>query len=44
MASSDDDPKTRGLGRRNFLRTAAATGAALPVAGKALAAERRSGF
>ena len=40
MASFDDDPKTwRGLGRRNFLRTAAATGAALPVAGKALAAD-----
>ncbi len=35
-----DDPKSRhGLGRRKFLRAAAATGAALPVAGKALAAD-----
>ena len=44
MTSFDDDPTTRrGLGRRNFLRTAAATGAALPVAGKALAADDPGG-
>jgi xanthine dehydrogenase YagT iron-sulfur-binding subunit len=40
MAISDDGSKTRhGLGRRNFLRAAAATGATLPIAGEALAAE-----
>jgi xanthine dehydrogenase YagT iron-sulfur-binding subunit len=40
MATTDDDPKTRhGLGRRNFLRAAAATGATLPIAREALAAE-----
>ena len=40
MATTDDDSKTRhGLGRRNFLRAAAATGATLPIAREALAAE-----
>ncbi len=40
MASSEDGSKTRHeLGRRNFLRAAAATGATLPIAGEALAAE-----
>ncbi len=43
MTMSDDDPKTRhGLSRRNFLRAAAATGAALPMAREALAAEAAS--
>ena len=38
--TDDDDSKTRhGLGRRNFLRAAAATGARLPIAREALAAE-----
>jgi xanthine dehydrogenase YagT iron-sulfur-binding subunit len=40
---SDDDPKTReGLSRRNLLRAAAATGATLPIARDALAAEAAS--
>ncbi len=40
MTISDDGSKTRhGLGRRNFLRAAAATGATLPIAAEALAAE-----
>jgi len=43
MTISDDGSKTRhGLGRRNFLRVAAATGATLPIAGAALAAEPAS--
>ncbi|MBV8525501.1 MAG: 2Fe-2S iron-sulfur cluster binding domain-containing protein [Acetobacteraceae bacterium] len=43
MSASDNDPKTQhGLGRRNFLRAAAATGATLPIAGEALAAEPAS--
>jgi xanthine dehydrogenase YagT iron-sulfur-binding subunit len=40
MRPFDDDPKARhGLGRRTFLRAAAATGAALPVASEAFAAD-----
>jgi xanthine dehydrogenase YagT iron-sulfur-binding subunit len=38
MASFDNDPTPRqGLGRRNFIRAAAATGAALPIGREALA-------